>query len=205
MRNYIGLIIILALGSSCAISRKVPYNDLNLNLPKVSAKSISIAVWDQRSQVLDKSRKPDFVGYLRSVAGIAYPMGTSSGKAYADDIATDLTSSFQKNGCSAKMIPTSYEDSEKTILEKLKNSNSEKLVLIKCNKLLTDGYTSFDLFFNLNVSVYQSNGEIIDQKTFEGNKPLGKGPKFETYLPKGFQEFIEEVFNDPNILSAINR
>lgn len=33
---------------------------------------------DHREAVIDGSRKPDFVGYMRSNVGIAYPIGTES-------------------------------------------------------------------------------------------------------------------------------
>ena len=204
MKNYIGLFLLTTLISGCAISRKVSYNDLNINLPQVTVKSLSIAVWDQREQVIKGSRKPDFVGYMRSGAGIAYPMGTESGKTFADDIALDISSSYQKNGFKANIIPTSFQESENTILSNLKNSNSDKLILIKMNKLHTDGYTGFDLFYDLQSSVYKSSGELLRQKSFKGTKPLGKGSQYKTNLPNGLKELLEEVFNDQEILAALN-
>jgi hypothetical protein len=204
MKNYISLFILTTLISGCAISRKVSYNDLSINLPRVTAKSIGIAIWDQREQVIQEKRNPDFVGYMRSGVGIAYPMGTESGKAFADDIALDIFTSFQKNGYNVKITPTSYKESENTVLTNLKNSNSDKLILMKMNKLHTDGYTGFDLFYDLQTSVYKSSSELLEQKSFKGTKPLGKGSKYKTYLPKGLKELIEEVFNDPVIVSAFN-
>jgi hypothetical protein len=131
-------------------------------------------------------------------------MGTASGKAFADDIALDISTSFQNNGCKAIVVPTSYKDNEIIILNNLKESNNDKLILVKCNELHTDGYADQGLFFKLQVSIYRANGTLIGQKSFDGAKPLGTGMKFDTYMPKGLEELIKEVFNDPTVNSALN-
>lgn len=204
MKCFITLFLLATIVSGCAISRSVSYSDLNLSVPSVKAKNISIAVWDQREQVISGNRKPNFVGYTRSGAGIAYPMGTESGKAFADDIALDISSSYQKNGTNANMIPTSFKESEKSILSKLKDRNSDKLILMKMNELHTDGYMGFDLFYDLQSSVYKSSGELLEQISFTGTMPLGKVKHYKTNLPNGLQELLEQIFNDPEILEALN-
>jgi len=204
MKNYIYLILISALFSSCAISRKVPYNELTANLPQVKTESLSIAVWDQREQVLKGSRKPDFVGYMRSVVGIAYPMGTLSGKAFADEIAMNISSSFRKNGLNVSIIYTSHKDNENTVLNNLKKSSNNRLILMKCNQLHTDGYNNQALLYNIQVLIYDKDGTLIEQKSFVGKKGLGKGMKYKIYMPNGLRELIEEIFNDTAVNNAIN-
>lgn len=204
MKKFLYIILIGAIFSSCAISRKVPYNEMILNLPQVKTENLSIAVWDQREQLLKGSRKPDFVGYMRSGAGIAYPMGTLSGKAFADEIALNIASSYKNNGLNVSIINTSYKDNENSILNSFKNSSNNKLILMKCNQLHTDGYNIEALLYNIQVSIYNKNGALIAQKSFVGKKELGKGMKYKTYMPNGLKELIEEIFNDATIHNAIN-
>jgi hypothetical protein len=204
MKTYLSILLITTLLSGCAISRKVQYNNLDLELSLVKIERLSIAVWDQREQIIDGTRKPDFVGYMRSAVGIAYPIGTLSSKPFADDIALDISTSYKNDGIQTIMVPTSFSESENTVLDNLKNSNSNKLILVKLNKLHTDGYTGHDLFYDLQTKVFNSNGELLEQVSFEGTKPLGKATKYKTYHPVGLKELLEEVFNDARVLSALN-
>ena len=191
--------------SSCASSRKIPCSDLNLELPQITVKSISLAVWDQREQVLAGKRKPDFVGYMRSGGGIAYPMGTLNEKPIADEIALNISSSFQKNGIGTIVVPTSFKDDEAKVLNNLKKSGNDKLILVKFSKLHYDGYYEYRLLYDLQVVVYRSTGILIDQKSFKGDKILGRPSYFKTSYPRGLQELIEVVFNDPVISTALNK
>ena len=122
MKSSITLLLLAIIVSGCAISCSVSYHDINVNVPPINDKKINMAVWDQREQVISGKRKPNFVGYTRSGAGIAYPMGTESGKTFADDIALDISSSFTKNGTIVNVIPTLFNESEKTILSKLEDT-----------------------------------------------------------------------------------
>lgn len=204
MKNYIYLIVISTLFSSCAISQKISYNELTAIIPQLETKNLSIAVWDQRKLVLNGSRKADFVGYLRSGAGIAYPMGTLSGKPFTDEIAINISSSFKRNGLIAFAINTTFNDNESTILNNLKKNSCDKLILIKCNQLHSDGYERKILLYNLQVSIYDKEGTQIERKSFNGEKYLGRGMKYKTYIPIGMKELIEEIFNDPSIKNALN-
>jgi|GEM_PF-595123 len=204
MKNLFYLILFSTLLSSCAISRKIPYNNLTIDLPQINTKSLSIAVWDQREQVIKGSRKPDFVGYMRSGAGIAYPMGTLSGKAFAEDIALNIYSSFNKNEINVSVINTSYKENENNVLRNLVSSSNDKLILLKCNQLHTDGYNSQALQYNLKILIYDKNGKLINQKSFIGTKEFARRGSYKVYMPNGLNELIKEIFNDKTVFNALN-
>ena len=195
--------------SGCAVSRKIQYDKINADLPAIT-ENIALATWDQREQVLDGSRKPDFVGYMRSGAGIAYPIGTASGKPLADDISSSIASSLEKKGCTTSIITTSPADNENAILNNLKNSGSGKLVLIKCSEYHTDGYGIQNLNYNLQVKIHASDGQLVKEKSFQGDRNLGGsvawGPgKYKEYMPEGLKTLLEEIFNDPEISSGLSQ
>jgi len=204
MKSSIPLLLLAIILSGCAFSRSVSYHDLHVNTPSINDGKLSIAVWDQREQVTSGHRKPDFVGYTRSGAGIAYPMGTESGKPFADDIALDIATSFEQNGIKVNVVPTIYNESENAILSRLKDGDNDKYIYMKMNKLHTDGYMGFDLFYDLGTSVYKSSGELLIQKSITGTKPLGIVKHYKTNLPVGLQELLEQILNDPDIIGALN-
>jgi len=206
MKTKLSCLLLILFVSGCAVSRKVQYSGINANVPAFS-ETIALATWDQREQVLDGSRKPDFVGYMRSGAGIAYPIGTASGKPLADDISSSISTSLEKKGCTTSVITTSPADNENTILDNLIKSGNEKLLLVKCSEYHTDGYGIQNLNYNLQVTVYASDGELVKEKRFQGDRTLGGnvawGPgKYQEYMPEGLKTLLEQIFNDEEIESV---
>ncbi|CAG5009425.1 hypothetical protein DYBT9275_04495 [Dyadobacter sp. CECT 9275] len=206
MKRITVIIIVLSLfGYAC--SKKVNFENVHANVPAFNQK-ISVATWDQREQIVSGSRKPDFVGYMRSGAGIAYPMGTTSGKPLANLISNNVSSSLSAQGSTASVIATNANQSELTILSNLKKSGKNRLILINCKQLHMDGTGGRYLLYNLIVNVYTGNGTVIKQKAFTGKKPLGGswffGPgKYKQYMPEALKNLIGEVFNDADIVSAL--
>jgi uncharacterized lipoprotein YajG len=200
---YLSAIFLL---TSCAVSRNVSYDNVNADLPKSTA-TISIATWDQREQVKNGSRNPDFVGYTRSAVGIAYPMGTKSGNSLAQDMTASIASSLRESGSKIAMVQTSMKDSRTMILNKLTKSKSATNILLKCNEFHTDGYGAQSLMFNIDVIVLDDKGNVIQEKQFAGKRKLGGsafwGPgKFKTYMPAAFKTLVEEIFSDKEILNS---
>ncbi len=196
--------------SGCAVSnRAINYSNLNYELPKINLEELNIAVWDQRNMVLDGSRKPDFVGYLRPPAGIAWPMGTKSTNKFADDIASGIAATYSAKGVNASVLRTNQNQNKSAILKIFQNTREGKLLLIKANTLHTDGPQKngqhiMSLHYDLDVQVYNENGDLITRKIFEGERFLGKGPEFEEYIPEKFTVFMSELLNDREIVEAIN-
>ena len=209
MKKSIGYLLLLGLLMSCAISRKVEYENVAANVPSFK-EHIGIGTWDQREQILNGARQIDFVGYMRSTAGIAYPMGTSSGKPFADVVSSSVAASFSKKGNTTSIVAVSYADKENLILEKLKKTRSDRLVLIRCNQFHTDGYGAISLLFDLQLNIFSPGGDLLKQKTFSGKRELGGSKawgagKFKEYIPEGYKKLLEEIFNDPEIVAALQK
>jgi hypothetical protein len=207
MKKIAPYILIACLLSGCAISRKVNYTSVHANVPSFNQK-ISIATWDQRIQVLDGSRKPDFVGYMRSGAGIAYPIGTDDGRAFADILSSDIASALSSKGSSTNIVNTKFNETEPAILDELKKTNNDRLILINCKQFNTDGYGAEALIYELTVNIYSNQGDILQQKTFADKNQLGGnafwGPgKYKQYMPEALKALIEKIFNDAEITSAL--
>jgi hypothetical protein len=200
-------VLALCILTGCAISRKVDYDGLYANVPDVK-QQIAIASWDQREQVLSGARKSDFVGYMRSGAGIAYPMGTESGKPLADIMSDDIAASFKAKGSNTAVVTTQPSEKQSLIIEQLKKTKHSRLILINCKEFHTDGYGAVSLMYNLQLHIYSAQGELVKEKTFNGKKSLGGsvawGPgKYKQYMPEAFKKLIEEIFNDSEIMTAL--
>ena len=209
MKYYISLFLLATIISGCA-SLKVQYDERNPDLPAFS-EHITIAVWDQREQIRDGSRKTDFVGYVRSLAGIAYPIGTLSGNPFSDDISSTISSSLEDKGCSTSIITTLPIEDENVIFDNFNKYGKGKLFLMKCLEHKIDGYGLPILHFDLQVKIYSLEGKQISEKNYQGERNLGEsvgwGKNFKKYkepISEGLEDLLEEIFNDPEILEALN-
>lgn len=203
------LILCLAL-TSCAVGRKVKYDNLKMNLSEIKRNDLSISLLDHREAVIDGSRKPDFVGYMRSNVGIAYPIGTESKNDFIFDLTSNLLNSFKRFNINVNSIDTKWSDSERDIKSKLFLTNSNKKILIIFDELHTDGYAIQVLHYKINFFVFDKNNELLKYKVFDADKKLGgtvafgAGP-YKKYMPEAMTKLFEEMFNDQEILNAINK
>ena len=198
------LIYLILFISGCAISRKVDYRETDFTLTNITTPSIAIAIWDQRPQVVDGSRKSNFVGYMRAGVGIAYPMGTKSGAPFVNEISQEIVQAFNKSDIKSTIVKTLADESYNNILKNLIQQNANKLILIKCIELHTDGYARHALLYNLDVYIYNSTGVEIVKKNFSGKNDVIRG-NYKRAMPGTLSELLEEVFDDTSIKSAMNQ
>ncbi|MEI6888919.1 MAG: hypothetical protein ACOYM0_04840 [Bacteroidales bacterium] len=200
-----GLIILIFVG--CAVGRKIPYEKMKVNLSFSGSQSIALAVYDQREMVVDGSRKPDFVGYCRSGVGIAYPIGTESGKSFAEIIQETISRAFSNTGYSVKLVQTSYRDSFEEIKGKLIATSANRLIIIKLNKCYSDFYNANIFHYNVDLTIYDKKGSSLITKNFVKDDNIGGGTwgqgKYKEYSPVYLEKEIESWLNNPEISAKL--
>ncbi len=210
MKNKTFLLLLLPalILTSCAGGRKIAYNDVEADLNYEGNETIAIAVYDQREMVLDGSRKPDFVGYMRSTAGIAYPMGTKSGENLTDDMSMSIAKSFKNKGYNTEVIETLPVDEKGALKTKLQDTGADKLLMLTLKKYHTDCYGVTRLMYDVKAEIMNSKGDIVTEKNFSdeynvgGNAFWGPGD-FKTYIPEHFKQFLDTMLNDEAIAAAL--
>ena len=200
----------LVLLSGCAVNQRVKYDGLKLNLSGIKTKNIDLALLDHREAVIDNSRKPDFVGYMVSGAGIHWPMGTLSKKDLMDDLSNDIVNSLNKFDVKVTNVSTTWKDDEQTVKAKLFNLNGDVKIFFIFHQLNTSGYGIQVLFYKIDMFIYNKSGELLKYKVIEGKEKLGGNVAFgagsyKTYMPKAMSKLIEDIFNDKEVLDIINK
>jgi hypothetical protein len=207
---YLVGIFSLILLSSCAVNRKVKYNELKLNLSEIKTKNIGLALLDHREAVVDGSRKPDFVGYMLSGAGIAWPMGTLSKNDLMDDLSNDIVNSLGRYDVKVTNVITKWQDDQETVKSKLLTLNGNIKILFIFDQLNTNGYGIQFLYYKINLYIYNKSGELLKHKSIDGKEKLGGnvafGPgSFETYMPNSMSKLFEKILKDKEILEIVNK
>jgi hypothetical protein len=197
---YLCIIITL---SGCAFGRKIPFEKMQVDLSFSGSKSIALSVADQREMVVDGSQKPDFVGYTRSGVGIAYPMGTQSGKSFAQVFQETVSRSFKNKGYSVLVIPASQKDSLADIKVNAVGISFDRLILFKINKMHSDFYAATIYYYDVDVAIYDFKGNMLVTKNFQKEKNIGGSAwgtgKYQEYTPAYLQSEIESWLNDKEI------
>jgi hypothetical protein len=210
IKTYLVGILSLVLLSSCAVSQKVKYDELELNLSEIKTKNIDLALLDHREAVVDGSRKPDFVGYMLSGVGINWPMGTLSKNNLMDDLSDDIVKSLNKRDIKVTNVITKWQDDEKTVKSKLLTLNGDVKIFFIFDQLHTSGYGIQFRYYKINLLIYNKSGELLKHKVIEGKEKLGGnvafGPgSYKTYMPKSMTKLFEDIFSDKEILGIINK
>jgi hypothetical protein len=211
MEKIINVVCLLIVGmlSSCAVSQSIQYDNLTGSLDFKGNKSVSIATLDMRTQVVDSTRNPDFVGYMRSGVGIAYPAGTKSKNSLAEDFSSSISKTLASKGFKTKVLPTSLLESSEKIVAKLIDTESDRLLFVTLKNWVTDGYGVISIQFDVNISVYDTKGNVLADKNFsEWNKAIGgnafMGPgNYKIYIPEYVKLQIATMLNQSDIQQAL--
>ncbi|OXA87405.1 hypothetical protein SAMN06265346_110110 [Flavobacterium hercynium] len=180
-----------------------------MDLSAVKAESLGVALLDHRPSVVKGRRKPSLTGYMRSCAGIPYPMSTTTGCNFIDEIAINMTESLNRSNTKATKVSTNFKQDENTVKQNLFNSESEKKIFIVFRELHTDGYGIQFLYYDFDVSVFDNSNKTIAFKQFHEKRKLGGNAaitngRYKEYMPKAIVKLFEDVLNDTAILDALN-
>jgi len=190
----------------CVVGKKVPYEKMKVEINYSGTKSIALAVYDQREMVVDGNRKPDFVGYQLSGIGVAWPIGTKSGKNFTDVVQEVISQSFNNKGYKVLLIPTSYKDNYDDIKTRMIQSSSDRLMIIKLKKLQIVMVVATIIDIDVDVEVFDKSGNMLAVKNFQKSLQIATdilGTNYKKYAPEYLEKEIASWLNDPQIAKEL--
>ncbi len=207
MKYSVYIILIVGLLTGCVVGQKYNYNSIVGDFSVSGNKPIGVATHDQRPYVLSGTKGPDVVGVLRGGYGNPFNVTTESGHPLADDMTEVIASSLSKKGFKADIIVTSHKDSTESVLEKLKATQGEKLVLLTLYEWRSNSFMNTGLYYDANLKIFDKNGKTLAESNIKGEDNLGGSFDIVSYskaaVPEAFKKKIEELFNNPNIANAL--
>jgi hypothetical protein len=184
----------------------VPYEKMKIELNYSGTKSITLAVYDQREMVTNGNRKPDFVGYQLTDIGIAWPIGTKSGKNFTDVIQEVISQSFKSKGYTVSLISTSYKDNYDDLKTRLIQSSGDRLMIIKLKKLQIVMVVATIIDIDVDVEVFDKSGNMLTAKNFQKSEQIATdilGTNYKKYAPEFLEKEIALWLNDPQITKEL--
>lgn len=210
MKRHVLFISVLCITLSlmgCAFGRKIPYENMKVTLTGSGIQPVALSVIDSREMVTGKNRKPDFVGYTRSGAGIAYPMGTGTGRSFAEIIQETMAASLINAGCDLVTVPLPAGTSKQDAQARLIGEHKNRAMVVILNKMHSDYYAGTIFYYDVDFHIYDNSGKLILLKNFQKDKNIGGSVwgtgKYKEYIPEYVADEMTSWLNDPEIKAAL--
>jgi|GEM_PF-2697297 len=210
IKYLILFLLVLCIHIQVEAKRTQEYRYIEFQINASSDITYAIAVLDKREVVTSKSQKPDFVGYVRSTTAIAWPIKTESGNSFTDDVTFNIKSAIEKSGAIVTKVSTNFEMNPEDVIEKLKSSNADKLILVIINKWRSDTKSYYskiatDMIWDITLQMYDANDETKIENNINGiNKEINPAKKTNKTLRQNiidiyYKEKMEELFTSVNM------
>lgn len=205
---FFPLVIFGILTNGCAVGNKYAYHDAVAGITARGTKTVSVATYDRRDYVVDGSKTPAFTGTQRGGFGNPFDVSTGSGKALAEDMTAVMSASLAKSGFNAVPVTVLHSDDQAIVMEKLKKSGGESLLLLTLKEWKSDTYTNVGLTYDVTLKVFDRGGSPVAEKSLKGEDNLGGSAwnppaHARKAVPEAFGKKIEELFNAPEIAGAL--
>ena len=170
--------------------------------------SVAVASQDQRSYVISGRNKPQLVGVIRGAFGNPLYMTTASGRPLADEMGDVITGALQKKGFKTIPVVVAATEPIEQVRKKLADTGAEKLIHFQIKTWKSDTYNNVRLEYLINLTVFDTKGKLLAEKESSGDENLGSGgfnivKGTRKKVPEAFEEKLEELFNAPDIIKAL--
>jgi hypothetical protein len=193
----------------CAAGQKYDYGTVVGDLSASGNKAIGVATHDQRPDIVSGAKDPDYVGTLRGGFYNPFNVNTKSGHPLSDDMTQAIASSLSKKGFKVIAVVTLPKDSPENILEKLKATRGENLILLTLHDWKSDVFASGPpryIRYNATLKVLDKNGKTLADAKITGEDDLGSAIfSYENAVREAFKMKIERLLNNPEVVQSLQQ
>jgi hypothetical protein len=196
------------LATGCAVGNVHNYRDAAFPLAKDSGQAVAVAVQDQRPYVLDGNKGPEFVGLSRGGFGNPFSVTTASGQPMADDMARAVASSLETAGYRPTVVALSPKEGMDAVRAKLAAARAPRALLLVVREWKSDTYMGTSLTYDLTLSVLDTGGAVLADKSDRGKRDLGASAwnppaHARKAAPEMFSKMMGEFLSDEAIRKAL--
>jgi len=169
-----------------------------------------VASQDQRSYVVSGKTKPQVVGVIRATFGNPLYMTTDTRRPLAEEMRDVITDALRKKGFKTIPVVVAATDPVEQVRKKLAGTGADKLIHFQIKEWKSDTYNNVRLEYLINVTVFDKKGRLLAKKGISGDENLGSGgfnilKGTRKKVPQAFKKKLEELFNAPGIIKALER
>lgn len=214
MSKLLAGIALMVMIASCAVGRKMSYENKEVKPGYTTAKSLQVGFMENREAVLSGKEKPSFCGHLNSTAQIDYNIQTESGRPLVDEFTGSVTGSLTKMGIQATPVYIPLRRPADSVIAMFTASGRDRLLLFTVNQWESRGIPKFTTIlyqvrYGIEVKVYDQSGKLLAtaevHDIFEKeDSDLGTSvKKLQSLSEEIFREQMRILFNKENVKAAL--
>jgi hypothetical protein len=213
MKNCVKFATVMAamfIASGCVVGQSYSVVNVTPEFEPAGKGAVAVASQDQRSYVVSGKNEPQVVGILRGGFGNPFYMTTSSGRPLADEMGDVITDALKKKGFKTIPVVVAAPEPIVQVRKKLADTGADKLIHFQIKKWKSDAYANIRLEYFLNLTVFDRKSKLLAEKESSGDESLGSAG-FDTArgvrqkVPEAFKKKLEELFNAPEIVKALEQ
>ena len=182
---------------------RIAIEHITFDLEKIDTENLGVIIWDQREMVSDRSQPESFLGYHRSMTGIAYGHITKSKKSLVGIIEDKISQAYATNGSKVEFLNMSPFENVGDLKHKINGSSFDKILVLRLNDFIFDGVAKVEFVVNVETTIYNGQGEVIYQNDVNNKTPMGSAGKIKKTVPANIKSSIEGVLNNSVLLSEL--
>jgi hypothetical protein len=210
MKNSVKFSFVLAAMFIVSGCIKYTYNLANVKpeLYPAGNSSVAVASQDQRSYVVSGKTKPQVVGVIRGTFGNPLYMTTATRRPLADEMRDVITGALRKKGFKTIPVVVAATAPVEQVRKKLADTGADKLIHFQIKQWKSDTYSNVRLEYVMNLTVFDKKGKLLAERESSGDENLGSGgfnilKGTRKKVPEAFKKKLEELFNAPDIIKAL--
>lgn len=182
---------------------RIAIEHITFDLEKIDTENLGVIIWDQREMVSDRSQPESFLGYHRSMTGIAYGHITKSKKSLVGIIEDKISQAYATNGSKVGFLNMSPFENVGDLKHKINGSSFDKILVLRLNDFIFDGVAKVEFVVNVETTIYNGQGVVIYQNDVNNKTPMGSAGKIKKTVPANIKSSIEGILNNSVLLSEL--
>jgi len=202
----LSLLLCVLFLAGCAVGNRYDYRSSRISLPVKASGQLTLAlqVRDARPYVVSGQKNASFVGLQRGGFGNPFDVTTGTGEPLADEMAAALAAALAGAGYQVHQL---QEISEGAFFVEGGKAGAKRFLLLTINEWKSDVFMGITLHCDLDLKVYDENGNRIAGNTMKfvegiGGAQLGAAKNSEA-VTREFAKRIGYLFNHEDIRSAL--
>ncbi|MBI5165918.1 MAG: hypothetical protein HY985_18710 [Magnetospirillum sp.] len=179
----------------CAFGNTIDYKNAAPALTAGTAKTVAVAVTDQRPYVVAGSNTPQWVGMIRGGFGNPFGVHTASGDPFASDVAVAVAAGLKAQNVRAVVASS---DADRT---------ADRILRVTIREWKSDSMYNTSVLYDLGAEVTDASGKVLGRNDVKNYTVFNSfGSMLSTTLDKVVVQFkaaVADLLNAPDIQRAL--
>jgi ankyrin repeat protein len=209
---------IIRSGKICATIWPCGVGDFSINYnnaePKINykgSKKLAIAIYDERTYIRTKEKKPEYVGYTRESWRLPTDMTTRDGRPIAQTLGKLIADAYRNADLKVVGVSFDYNTNDKANLEGILQNKPDRLMTIKLSEWIIETQYAVEnvtFKYSLDFNITDDQGKVLFAKIFSGQEIIA-GAKWYSYMrssivaPEITYYLFTDILNKPEVAEAL--